>query len=124
MKRIGTLLLAFAILTMFLPGVVSAWDGKWSRDSNSSELGSQMNISGANEKFFNFKIDARWKNHTGRVEGAAEISSEHIAVFYGKNNCKLTFQAIDGAILVQQTEGCTFYGGMNVVFKGNYSQSE
>ena len=124
MKRIGAILTVFATLSVFFPGVVSAWDGNWSRDSNSPERGSQLIISGANEKFFNFKIDARWKNHTGGIEGTAEISSEHVAIFNGKNNCQLTFQAVDGTILVQQTDGCTFYSGMNVVFKGNYIRSE
>ena len=83
-----------------------------------------MVIGGENQNSFNFKINARWKNRTGGVEGTAEISAEKIAVFYGKNNCKLTFQAIDGTIFVQQTEGCTYYGGLNVVLKGNYIKSE
>jgi len=124
MKRMGAVFLIVSSLTTFLPGIASAWDGKWSRESTSPQNASWMIISGENPTSFKFAINARWKNHTGRVEGTAEISSKNAAVFYGKNNCKLTFQSIDEAILVQQTEGCTYYGGLNVFLKGNYIQSE
>jgi hypothetical protein len=123
-KRLSVIFLIVASLTAVLPGIASAWDGNWSRDYTAPEDGSQMIISGENQYSFNFKINARWKNHTGGVEGTAEFSSENTAAFYGKNNCKLTFQLIDESILVQQTAGCTYYGGMNVVFNGNYIQSE
>ena len=76
---------------------------------------------------FDFELDAVTSSgNTGEIKGKAFVSNKDgtQAVFKGENNCSVTFELRNKNIQVDQTEGCSYYGGMGVYFGGVYKQSK
>ncbi|SLM29376.1 hypothetical protein MTBBW1_1780004 [Desulfamplus magnetovallimortis] len=57
----------------------------------------------------------------GEIEGKAYINNNaNTLQFDGEENCSLTFQLNGNALQVSATDGCSYYGGLNVTFEGRF----
>lgn len=103
------------------------WNGTWNYQTR-GDSGSIL-IKSVSNKEFNFALMVSHGANTGEINGIAKIKGK-MAYFKSETNkqlattpvCELLFINNGRLIQVQQNEGCYSFGGIGVVFGGEYSK--
>jgi serine/threonine-protein kinase len=97
----------------------------------------EVDVSGANDKGFSFKIAVGHQNGSGEIDGKANWTSDSVAVFsqipdpelyndpdssYYKKKCKLTFRFSGPRLKVTEDDyACAYWHGASIDFEGTYT---
>ena len=81
-------------------------------------------IKNSNSESFDFDLSSFAKMNLGEITGTAQIfqSNNNKAIFKGEENCSLTFELKKTILQIDATDGCSYFGGLNVTFGGDFNR--
>lgn len=91
---------------------------------SNAHSGAKLEIFDVSETKFDFSLSAYSGGNTGGVDGTALLTENNKAVFKDGQGCELNFSLNNDTLSVKQTDACSTYGGMGVIFEGNYQKGE
>lgn len=104
------------------------WSGTWTRAARNQNATIEIKMLPGSR--FKFELNAFFGANDGAVAGVAEISGDTARFDDRKSpdkditptGCKLTFVNKNGRLKVSETAECEGYGGVGVVFGGDYAK--
>jgi hypothetical protein len=102
----------------------SGWAGTWHRTGSGRFDSATLEIPDVGPRGFDFGIQAVSGGHTGELTGKAKLTAESATWRDAESGCQVTFALTDGRIRVDASDACSSFGGMGVVFGGNYRRGQ
>ena len=95
--------------------------GKWTEAETTSVYGQWLTIQEVTERGFTFELSAVSGSHTGEIDGFAAFSPEGALFKSTENDCQVKFLPLGSDRIKVETSGeCWYYGGMGIVFGGQF----
>ena len=99
-----------------------AWAGEWTCTGRGEDDQAIMTIESVTENGFEFEISAAWGTNSGIMSGTATFKNGRAFYTDSEGSCTASFSLSNG-ILSIETNDCEGYGGLNVVFDGEYRKN-
>lgn len=95
--------------------------GSWTRDLQYN--GAILKIQNVTDQSFDFYLNAVSGANAGTIKRSATIQGDE-ATFSDDQGCTLTFKPSEDKITVNQSNECSMYGGVGVMFSGDYTTKD
>jgi hypothetical protein len=124
MVKKRTKLLRATISLIFISNLLladSRFSGIWY--NGVQDYGQILEISDINNHSFSFTLHSIYGMNVGEIEGIAKSNNQQ-AIFQDTENCKIKFEFQNKKLILNTSQECNDYGGLNTNFGGDFHQKK